>query len=87
MLQHNYSYPRFGLLNMPYDGLWTVRFNGDSAGYSELYGDTCMQPEQEVVDVSVINGSGSVCVPPMSMLVLSRTSEIEGSNSVVWNYP
>jgi hypothetical protein len=62
------SYPAFQLTDVPYDGEWTVQFDGDSEAYSELYDQACRQ--RQVARAS--GGVASVCVPPMSMLVLSR---------------
>ena len=64
-------HPRYRLTAMPYDGPWTVRFSGDDRGYSDLFTGTCTHVPHEVV---VKGGGGEVCVPPMSMVVLSRGS-------------
>ena len=63
--------PVFELTSMPYDGVWTVRFNGDDKQYSELYGDSCLASTQTV---TVTGGTARVCVPSMSTLVLTRAS-------------
>ena len=63
-------HPAFALVGMPYDGAWTVRFDGDSAAYSELYGDGCAA--QLGRPVAVAGGRATVCVPEMALLVLTR---------------
>ena len=67
------TYPEFALNGVPYDGTWTVRFNGDWKGYSDLYNSSCVGGSGSGgVEVSVERGKGEVCVPPMSMLVITR---------------
>jgi 1,4-alpha-glucan branching enzyme len=71
------TYPAFELTGVPYDGTWTVRFNGDWKGFSDLYGDGCVGGGDGgsgggTVAVGVKGGRAEVCVPPMSMLVLTR---------------
>ena len=61
---------RYGLTAMPYDGTWAVRFSGDGKGYSDLFAGNC----SGAAWVEVKGGAGEVCVPPMSMVVLSRDS-------------
>ena len=70
-------FPRFALAGIPYDGTWTVRFNGDYSGYSDLYNSSCVDPGVfrrggGFAAVKVVGGAGVLCVPPMSMLVLTR---------------
>ena len=61
------TYPSFVLNSIPYDGNWTVRFDGDASIYSNIYKNSC-GPQR----VSVRGGQGTVCVPPMSMLIITR---------------
>ena len=53
-----------------------VRFNGDWKGYSNLYEDRCVlsinSGETQAVEVKVDRGRAQLCVPPMSMLVITR---------------
>ena len=70
-------FPRFELAGIPYDGTLTVRFNGDYSGYSDLYNSSCVDPGVfrrggGFAAVKVVGGAGVLCVPPMSMLVLTR---------------
>lgn len=59
---------------VPYDGTWTVRFNGDWKGYSDLFNSSCVGSGggSGAVAVGVDKGRAEVCVPPMSMLVITR---------------
>lgn len=63
-------FPDFILTSMPYDGEWTVRHNGDWSAYSDLYNNSCWS--SSVVKTNIVGGQGNICVPPMSMLILSR---------------
>ena len=53
---------------LPYNGKWSVRFNGDSFLYSPLFSDECSQ--QTFIDVQ--NTESSICIPALTMLVLTR---------------
>lgn len=72
----NQTLPSFLLTGVPYDGTWTIRFNGDWKGYSDLYEDKCAfgsgSDSQAAVELKVNGGRATLCVPPMSMLVVTR---------------
>ena len=75
----NHTLPRFLLSGVPYDGAWSIRFDGHCKGYSSFYGDRCALGSgsgsgsgSHVVQVKVDRGRATLCVPPMSMLVVTR---------------
>ena len=71
----NHTLPSFLLSGVPYDGAWSIRFNGDWKGYSNFYGDRCALGSgrgSQVVQMKVDRGRATLCVPPMSMLVVTR---------------
>ena len=63
----NTCHTKYALANVPIDGTWRVRFDGDSAQYSALYSDCCAANHT----VAVAAGRGTACVPPMAMLLLT----------------
>jgi len=62
------QYTAYVLKNMPADGVWYVRFNGDLSKYSSLYANFGAQ--QTYIQVS--NGQASVMIPQYSVLILSQ---------------
>eukprot|EP01062_Namystynia_karyoxenos_P019141 TRINITY_DN17173_c0_g1_i1.p1 TRINITY_DN17173_c0_g1~~TRINITY_DN17173_c0_g1_i1.p1 ORF type:complete len:633 (+),score=182.01 TRINITY_DN17173_c0_g1_i1:96-1901(+) len=64
---HNTYYQSYGISNVPKDGRWTKRFDGDSKSYFGDYKDQCAWAQW--MDVS--GGKGSMCVPEMSMVILT----------------
>eukprot|EP00041_Stephanoeca_diplocostata_P012038 m.200286 g.200286 ORF g.200286 m.200286 type:complete len:643 (-) comp18783_c0_seq1:159-2087(-) len=59
----------FALSGVPQAGTYAVVFNGDDQQYSSLYDNACST--QKSIDIAA-DGTGSLCVPPMSMLVLAK---------------
>lgn len=57
----------FVLTNVPVDGTWSVRFNGDLTKYSSQFGNYAAS--QTAVIIS--NGSASIKIPAYSVLLLS----------------
>ena len=66
----NNSLPAFELTGLPYDGEWSVVFNGDDPKYSRLYAGECTSSAQQAVVAAA--GRAKACVPPLSMLVLTH---------------
>ena len=58
----------YNVSGLPYNGRWTVRFNGDSSRYSPLFGGECAQ--QTYIEVEKLESV--ICIPALSMLVLTR---------------
>ena len=65
---HDTLYTGYVVKGVPTDGRYYKRFDGDSKVYSSMYDDACAN--QTFVDI--INGQGSVCVPKMSVVILTR---------------
>lgn len=62
------AFSNFALKNVPSDGIWKVRFNGDSKRYSPLY-DNFGSGQTEV---KISGGTGVVQLPKYSVLILSQ---------------
>eukprot|EP01126_Amoeba_proteus_P014208 TRINITY_DN1616_c0_g1_i7.p1 TRINITY_DN1616_c0_g1~~TRINITY_DN1616_c0_g1_i7.p1 ORF type:complete len:447 (-),score=87.16 TRINITY_DN1616_c0_g1_i7:54-1394(-) len=62
------AYSNYVLKNVPSDGTWYVRFNGDLKIYSPLFDD--FGGDQKFILVS--GGMGSVKIPKYSLLILSQ---------------
>jgi len=65
---HETQYNNFKIVNIPYDGVWNVRFNGDNQEYSSLYGDFGVSQSS----ITVSNGIGVLKLPKYSILILSQ---------------
>jgi 1,4-alpha-glucan branching enzyme len=62
------AYNNFALKNVPKDGIWNVRFNGDLKKYSSLYDDFGSGQTQ----IKISGGAGTIQVPKYSLLILSQ---------------
>lgn len=60
--------PAFTVTGVPQAGTYSVLFNGDDQQYSSLYDNACNT--QKTITVAA-DGTGSICVPPMAILVLA----------------
>jgi len=69
----------FAFGGLPLDGLWRVRFDGDSRKYSELYGDSCASQ----AFVRAVDGRLTVCAPAASLLVLSLDAQSEREKDIM----
>eukprot|EP01090_Pellita_catalonica_P010327 TRINITY_DN2177_c0_g1_i2.p1 TRINITY_DN2177_c0_g1~~TRINITY_DN2177_c0_g1_i2.p1 ORF type:complete len:201 (+),score=23.10 TRINITY_DN2177_c0_g1_i2:699-1301(+) len=61
------SHANYKISNIPSDGVWHQRFNGDNAKYSALYGNFGVDQPQ----VQVSNGAGLFHIPKYSMLIFT----------------
>ena len=62
------SYEKYEM-GLPLNGNWHVRFNSSRKAYSEDF------QEMHVPDMVATNGSGSILLPPSSVIILSQNSE------------
>eukprot|EP01065_Artemidia_motanka_P052281 TRINITY_DN93_c0_g2_i1.p1 TRINITY_DN93_c0_g2~~TRINITY_DN93_c0_g2_i1.p1 ORF type:complete len:615 (+),score=202.15 TRINITY_DN93_c0_g2_i1:55-1845(+) len=65
---HEKYYKSYVLKGVPYDGRWTKRFDGDAKTYAGFYDGAC--DWAQYADIS--GGTGGMCVPKMSMIILTR---------------
>jgi len=66
MYQTNYT--SFQLKNMPSDGVWNVRFNGDSTRYSSQLGNFGVSQKS----ITVSGGTGNIMLPEYAIVILSK---------------
>lgn len=62
------DYPNFQVKNVPRDGTWKIRFNGDLKRYFHLFDDFGSSQTQ----MKVSGGTGFVQLPKYSLLILSQ---------------
>ena len=67
----NVAHKNYEISNPKIAGAWSVRFDGDAKAYSHLFAGACSSASKTVVVRD--NGLLSLCVPPLSTLILSSS--------------